>query len=623
VEVDPRLLIGFNKLTMTLIAAEAPEAVSDTKRGETVSDTTRPGLWADVTAASELELTLQPLVLADDLSILPEPFFDSHDQRRVVVPFAFGAKPSNATLRAASVVASWLGQHARWRGVRTPVSFDATTEGHSIAFAANNERPAFLASLPAATGPAIRFMTNTADPRAKLLVLMGRDGDELKVAADALASGLPMSGASVQVKAVEDKGAVPPYEAPAWAPLDRAVKLGDLIDWPQQLESSGRPPQLDAVHVDVRVPPDLATWRGPGVPLVLKLQYTPPACAVDAYVEVSVNGQLIESQPLKLANAPIVETKEAFIPYYRLRARNEIGFAFRFPVRDEPACNDPRAPPIKAVVLPESTIDFSGFPHYVRMPNLAHFASAGFPFTRRPDLAETVAVLPDEPVAADVDTLLALMARMGEATGRAATRVRIARATDTAALEGADLLVIGSTFQQPLLKRWGENMPIAFTGNVQRVSRSVSRTDQVFDWLGLAAPLDTTVATQVSFEGTGPTAAIHAFESPVTRGRSVVVVTALVPEQLSRVIDALDDRDMRREIKGSAAFVMRDRVESVLVGPTYHVGRMPPWTGLGYWLSQRPELVGGVLTVLLAALGFAAYVARNRFVAWRARRRSA
>ena len=98
------------------------------------------------------------------------------------------------------------------------------------------------------------------------------------------------------------------------SPLDRAVKLGDLIDWPQQLEASGRPPQLDPVHVDVRVPPDLATWRGPGVPLVLKLQYTPPACAVDAYVEVSVNDQLIESQPLRLANAPIVETKEALHP---------------------------------------------------------------------------------------------------------------------------------------------------------------------------------------------------------------------------------------------------------------------------------------------------------------------
>lgn len=609
-EVDPRLLIGFNKLAMTLVAAA----------GDTPADAARPGLWADIAAASELELTLQQLTLADDLAILPEPFFDSHDQRRVVVPFAFGARPSNETLRAAAVVASWLGQHARWRGVRTPVGFGAPASGHSIAFAANDDRPAFLASLPQATGPALRLMAHPGDARKKLLVLMGRDGADLKVAADALASGLPMTGAAVQVKTVDDKGPLPPYEAPAWAPLDRPVKLGELIDWPQQLEATGRPPQLDQVRVDVRVPPDLATWRGPGVPMTLKLQYTPPACAVDAYVEVSVNGQLIESQPLKLASQPIVETKEAFIPYYRLRSRNELGFSFRFPVRDEPACNDPRAPPIKAIVLPESTIDFSGFPHYVRMPNLAHFASIGFPFTRRADLSETVVVLPDAPRPADVEAMLALMARMGEATGRAATRVRVARAGETAALEGADLLVIGSMLQQPLLSRWSERMPIAFNGMVRRVSRSSARTDEVFDWLGLAAPVDTSVATQISFEGTGPSAALYAFESPVSPGRSVVAVTALAPEQLMRVIDALDDRDMGRAVKGSAAFVLRNRVESVRVGETYHVGRMPPWTGLGYWLSQRPELVGGALTAMLAALGYGAYLLRSRFVAWRARR---
>jgi hypothetical protein len=324
---------------------------------------------------------------------------------------------------------------------------------------------------------------------------MGRDAEDLGIAAEALASGLPLSGSAVQLKAVEDKGPLPAYEAPAWAPLDRAVKLGELIDWPQQLEATGRPPQLDTVRVDVRVPPDLATWRGPGVPLVLKLQYTPPACAVDAYVEVSINGQLIESQPLKLANQPIVETREAFIPYYRLRSRNELGFSFRFPVRDEPSCNDPRAPPIKAVVLPESTVDFSGFPHYVRMPNLAHFASIGFPFTRRADLSETVVVLPDEPVQGDLEVMLALMARMGESTGRAATRVRIARPKEAAAFENADLLVIGSTFQQPLISRWSERMPIAFNGMTRRVSRSAVRTDEVFDWLGLAAPADTSVAS--------------------------------------------------------------------------------------------------------------------------------
>jgi hypothetical protein len=612
VEVDPRLLIGFNKLTMTLVAAPGSDAAPGTEAA--------PGLWADIAASSELELTLQPLALADDLAILPEPFFDAHDQRRLVVPFAFGAKPSQATLRAAADVASWLGVLARWRGVRTPPSFDSPTIGHTVAFVANDERPSFLASVPPATGPELRLITHPRDAGSKLLLVMGRNGEDLKVAADALVSGIALSGARVQVKRVEDK-VLAPYEAPAWVALGEPTKLGDLTDWAQQLEASGRPPQLDPVKVDMRLPPDLAAWRGPGIPLTLKLQYTPPACATDAYLEVAVNDQLIQSVALRFANEAIIDTKQVFIPYYRLRSRMELAFAFRFPVKDEPQCRDPRSPPIKAVVLPESTIDFTGIPHYVRMPNLAHFATIGYPFTRRADLADTVVVLPDEAAPADIETMLSMMARMGEATGRAATRVRITTPKDAAALQDADILVIGSPPQQSLLARWTEQMPITFSG-IMRASVSTARMDAVYDWLGLAPPPDSSVATQVNFEGTGPAAALYAFESPVTRGRSVVVATALVPDQLMRLVDALDDRDMRREVKGSAAFVLGNRVQSVLVGPTYTVGHLPFYTGWGYWLSQRPEVVGVGATAILILLGFAAYVIRNRFVAWRKRRRA-
>ena len=609
VEVDPRLLVGFNKLVMTLVAAPGG-----------AEDPARPGVWADVAAASELELTLRPLALADDLAILPEPFFDVHDQRRVTVPFAFGARPSLATLRAAAVVASWLGQLARWRGVRTPVSLDAATQGHSIAFVANDERPAFLASLPPAAGPELRLITHPADGRSKLLVVLGRNGDDLAAAAAALVSGAPMSGARVQVKRVEDAGPVAPYDAPAWVPPDRAVKLGDLVDRPQQLEVSGRLPDLEPARIELRAPPDLAAWRGPGIPMTLKVQYTPPACATDANLEVGINDQLVQTLALRLANEPIVETREIFIPYYRLRSRNELAFGFRFQVKDDPACRGALAPVVKASVLPESTIDFSGIPHFARMPNLAHFASIGFPFTRRADLSETVVVLPDAPARGDIEAMLALMARMGEATGRPATRVRIATPADGAALEGADLLVIGAPPQQALLAKWTERMPITFSGLMRVSQRSAVRLDGVFDWLGLEPPPDTTVASKVSFEGGGPVAALYAFESPVTRGRSVVVATALASDQLARVVDALDDRPMRRAIKGSAAFVLPDKVESVLVGPTYTVGFMPPWAGLGYWLSRHAEVAGIALTLLLAAAGFLAFVASNRIRAWRRRR---
>ncbi|MEO5676338.1 MAG: cellulose biosynthesis cyclic di-GMP-binding regulatory protein BcsB, partial [Usitatibacter sp.] len=292
VDIDPRLIVGFNRLVMTLAAVPAS--------GPT--DAARTDLWAEASGASELEIGVQTLTVADDLEILPEPFFDRRDQRRVTIPFVFAAQPSAATLRAAAVVASWFGQHAQWRGARFPVHLDGPAPGHSVAFVPNGERLAFLEALPPATGPQLRIMTNPADGRSKLLLVLGRDGDDLKAAADALAlGGVAMTGPVVNVKRVEDKGARAAYDAPRFVRLDRAMKLGELIDGPQQLQASGRAPQLDPIRVDVRMPSDLATWRGPGVPLTLELQYTPPACATDSYLDLGLDDEVFQVVALRSA----------------------------------------------------------------------------------------------------------------------------------------------------------------------------------------------------------------------------------------------------------------------------------------------------------------------------------
>src|SRR5688572_13761619 len=66
IDIDPRLIVGSNRLTLTLAASP----------GATPEESGRPGLWAEVSGASELEIAYQALAMADDLSILPEPFFD-------------------------------------------------------------------------------------------------------------------------------------------------------------------------------------------------------------------------------------------------------------------------------------------------------------------------------------------------------------------------------------------------------------------------------------------------------------------------------------------------------------------------------------------------------------------
>ena len=598
IELDPRLIVGFNKLALTLVAAP----------GEAAPQPERPGLWAEVSGASELVVDTQPLAGADDLALLPEPFFDRRDSGRLTVPFVFAPQPKPAMLAAAAVVASWFGRHARWRGARFPVRFDEAVPGHAVAFVANDARPAFLRGVPAATGPQLRIMPNPLDATRKLLLVMGRDAGEVKVAADALAlGGALLSGASVQVKAVDDKGPRGAWDAPGIVKLDRPMKLAELIDWPQQLEATGRPPALEPVKVELRVPTDLAGGDGRGVPFAFTLRYTPPPCATDTNLDVGVNDELVQVLPLRTANESITESRTAYLPLAVVRGRSRLQLGLRFTMKEEGGCRDSRPEVAKAVFSPDSTLDFSGFSHYARLPDLQAFASLGFPFTRYADLSRTVVVLPESPAAADLEAMLALMARFGEATGQPATRVRIAGPRDEGSLADADILLIGASPQQSLLGRWAEAFPVALSPGARQLSPPVSRISAISDWLRYGTPLEGPRNASVSFEGTGPLAALYGFESPVSGRRSVVAVTAVVPEQMSRVLDALDDGERRRAIRGSAAFVLAGRVESLDVGRAYATGYVPPWGEGGTWLSGRGLLLAAGLAVLLLAVALGAW----------------
>lgn len=582
--IDPRLVAGSNKLVLELVPA----------RGASPEDASRPGLWADVSGASELELELRPIAVADELGTLPEPFFDKRDQRRLTLPFVFAEQPAAGTLRAAAVVASWFGRHAAWRGARFPASLGEAPPGHAVVVATNSERPAFLKGLAAVDGPQIRMSTNPADGRSKLLLVLGRDAADVKAAADALVlGGFAMSGAVAKVKPAAERAPRAAYDAPGVVKTDRAMKLGELIGWPQQLEASGTPPELPLIKVDLRAPPDLATARWPGVPLRLKLQYTPPACANEAQLAVSVNDELLQVVNLPLGAQAIADTKEVFIPSYRLRGRMRLQLGYRFGMQGEGPCRDARPAPVKARVSPESTIDFSGFPHFAQLPDMRFFATVGYPFTRYADLSQTVVVLPERPTPPDVESMLTLVGRMGEATGYPATHVRVMLGRDEAQLKDADVLLVGAAIVHPLLARWAEGLPTSITGQTRRVAPGA----------GVIVP--------VSFESDGPLAAMVGFESPVSKGRSVVAVTAIVPDQLRHVLDALEDSDHLKAMGGGAAFVFPNKVESLPPPRTYSLGFLPPWAGAGHWLSERPGLVASVGGFILLVIAYTAWAVRR------------
>jgi hypothetical protein len=609
IEIDPRLVSPHNHLKFQFIGhyeAECPDQLHS-------------GLWAEVSGLSELELTVRPLPIVSDLALLPAPFFDRHDLTRLVLPFVFPARPDNETLRAAAVVASWFGQLAGWRGARFPVHFDAPPKGHAVVFGTNGARPAFLADSRPADGARLTVIDNPADGHSKLLLVLGRDPRDLKLAADALVLGnAVLSGPTAVVQEVHARPMRQPYDAPNWVRSDRPTRLGELVRSPDELQVVGHSPDL--IRITLRIPPDLFLWRSRGVAVELKYRHNAPdPRTASSRLTVSINDQLLRSYELGPSDAghrairarvPLVdasaigESGNALVPAFALGPHNELEFGFAFGVPRDGRCRDTFVPGIRGAIDPDSTVDLSGYPHYAAMPNLGLFASTGFPFTKYADLSQTVVVMPREPTTHDVEVLLTLLGRMGESTGHPATHVRVAGPDAERELVDADLLVIGSLPHQAQLAKWHDRLPAVVDGAKRRLDLPARQTRLAYDWFGLGTAADPGVLATAVLDDSGPLAALLGFESPFSAKRSVVAVTASAPEHFGLVLDTLQDTGRVRAMRGSTVLVHANKVESFLVGRTYFVGDLPFSTTVWYHLSRYPLLLAIAIVVLALGIAF-------------------
>ncbi len=609
-EIDPRLFSNLTRIKFQFIGHYTHDC----------EDPFHSSLWMEISGSSQFELTVRPLTLRNDLALLPEPFFNARDfSNKLTVPFVFSAAPGKDTLNAAGIVSSWFGKLAAWRGARFPAKLDALPPGHAVVFATNEDRPGFLKDYPKITGPALEMMTSPADKRSKLLLILGRNGADQKIAAQALVLGnAALAGSRTSIQGVKQEAPRKPYDAPKWVRMDRPMKFGELVASAQDLQVAGYAPQ--PIRIPLRVPPDLFTWRSRGVPIDLKYRYTPPLRLSESRLRMSVNGELVKSFTLLPSGEvekdrirlPLIdemvfgESQELLLPPFKLNTRNELQFQFTTAAQKEGLCRDYINENVRDMIDADSKIDFSGFPHYAEMPNLNYFATAGFPFTKYADLSQTVVVLPERPTTYDIETMLTLLGRMGESTGYPATQFGIAHASEGDRLKDADLLVIGASLKQGLLPQWADKLPVTLRDGMLRNSQPKRSVSFLFDWLNFETRPDPSVLSQQQLDQNGSLAALLGFESPLSSKRSVVAVVSTRPESLTQSLDALESSNS--DIHGSAVFVHPNKVEGFLVGQTYTIGELPFLTSIWYPFANHP-----VLLAILAALAVLVFA----FALWR------
>jgi len=600
IDLDPRLFTDYNHLQLQLIGHYTLEC----------EDPSHSSLWLSVGDQTQLELTLRPLTLQNDLALLPAPFFDRRSGAPVELPVLLAAKPSLATLHAAGVVASWFGEQADYRGARFPALFNTLPQKHAVVFATNSERPDVLA-LPQVDAPTISIIDHPQNPAVKLLVIQGRDAADLEKAAEALVLGQIVLGGSSAVVTQLDAGPRRlAYDAPKWLRSDRPVKLGELVDDASQLQARGHaPPPL---RINIRIAPDLLVWNHAGVPIDLKYRYTQPIEHDNSLLSISINDQFVRAYRLlpedqrvtsrllvPLLGAGLTQEQDQFaIPAFQIGSDNQLQFQFVIDYQRQGLCKDPLVDNLRSALDPDTTIDLSGFPHFTAMPNLALFANAGFPFTKYADLAETSVVLPEQPAAQDVETYLYLLGRMGRFTGLPAQRFRLISMHDVAHAADTDLLVIGAGREGDVLSGWDKSLALLLDGS-KRSLKAITRVHGLADDPLLVRQLAFD-RWQVSVRSGGVLAALLGFESPLKSGRSVVAVASTSPAQESGVIDAFDNGASVSRMRGDTVVIRNGEVDSFQGEPVYYVGTLSVWKRLWLYLSHVPFLV--LLLALLAGV---------------------
>ena len=614
--IDPRYFTDYNRFRFQFIGHYTMECEMPN----------HSSLWATVSNESQLQLSLRQIPLREDLALLPAPFFDPRDNRAVNLPFVYGGKPSTGTLKASGSVASWIGMLAGYRGNQFPVFESGLPRQHAVVLATNDHRPAFLQSMPPVTEPTLSVVPHPDVPGAKLLLVLGKDDAQLQTAADALALGkAALSGQTMVIKSLEYPELAKPYDAPRWITTHRPVKLAELVPSAADLQLRGSVLN-DTVNIYTRMAPDLFTWNAKGVPLDLSYRYTPNSVSDHGALIISINNQFIQSYPLQSREdrtsskstvmLPLFDDGNAQtrsdlkIPAFMIGGDNQLQFAFQIPPNDLGRCKS--APPAEmfAAIDPQSTIDLTGFRHYLAMPNLAAYANSGFPFTRVADLAQTSIILPNEPTPADIEVFLTAVGRMSASTGYPGTRFQLLRSADANKAADTDILVISEADSDGLLEKWKNHLPALLAAGARSVQPLERAMGSFIDLFNLETDYRLSASGGLTIlQGTGPLAAVTGFESPLTAGRSVVALTATDKDAMALLSLGLNDAGKIKSLRGDLGLMRGDAIESFRIKPVYYVGDLPWWQRLWFHMHSHPvllALVGITAGLLLTFIVYAA-----------------
>jgi len=573
VELPAELLMGDNTLTFQL-AAKCPACQSGDERQ----------LKTTLDLSSYLQISGSVLPLANDLRLLPLPFFDTTTDRQLRLNAVFGHAPDAKALQAAGVVSSWFGALADHRGAEFRVSIGSIPHGHAILFATSQSGLSVTSTF---SGPTVALVTNPNDANGKLLVVYGDSSEQMLAAARGLVRAKELAGESLAVIPARD-AVRNAYDAPRWLRDGRQVMVGEFAS-AEQLHLY----QAGATRLYFRLAPDLYYGTRFGVPFHARYKLSGLPKQATARLRWKLNGVLVSETEVAAAKSAELQQETIQLPVAHLYPRNTLTLEVDY------GHANGAVPGPELVLQKDSSIDLTGLPHFVRLPRLDLFAKSGFPFTRMADLSTTGVVLPASPTSEQIGLYLSVLGFFGAQTGLPGTGVMVYSANDIESAAGKDLLVLGSGADQPMFARWADSMPVRVDGDEFILNRPRGFVDSLLNASWLKPGMERSRLSQMLASEAPVSAVIQGIASPLGEGRAVVAIATTSARNFEDLTTILERSVYTEDVYGSVSVQQSGRFHSYKIRvPEYHTGSLGWRDAFYYWMSLYASLIPVVVLVL-------------------------
>ncbi len=378
------------------------------------------------------------LSLPNRLSALPAPFFDASLQRSTELPLVFEAQPDLATLKAAGVIASWYGSLAAHRGSHFPTVFGEFPKGNAVLIAHANSSLATDLGLDPNT-PQVAICDNPADHYSKILAIIAPSSAALPGLASVVAQSRihdTIDRITPDSTQVADALRVS-NSKPTWSEAQKSIRFTNTLGNNLLHSRLGSPGK-----VYFRIAPDLDYGTALTVPFRLAFRLDGLSGDDHVWLSIRLNNTFVARRRLSIDDAGRAQTQSFAIPVPLIYSSNTLEVELLTNHTDAVVL-EPQA--VDLQILQATEIDLGNPTHFVQMPRLDLFAASGFPFTAKPDLADTTVVVPDYPTGAQIGLYLDAIGFLSAQTEVAASRFVLVKPQELRSGLSNNILVITGT----------------------------------------------------------------------------------------------------------------------------------------------------------------------------------